>query len=120
LNPYAAKRYAVALVALAVLHPQTIAAQAHPDRSVRLVVAFSAGGRLDTLARIIAQKLGEAWGQSVVTEKRPGRRQHRRRGRRAGGARRLYAPFRRQSLAGRDRQMGRHRQTGRDDEAMTL
>src|SRR5262245_36800032 len=37
-----------------------------------MVVAFSAGGTLDTLARIIAQKLGDAWGQSVVIENRPG------------------------------------------------
>jgi hypothetical protein len=41
------------------LAPSEIAAQAYPDRSVRLVVAFSAGGTLDTLARIIAEKLGE-------------------------------------------------------------
>jgi tripartite-type tricarboxylate transporter receptor subunit TctC len=72
LNRSAANRCAAALVAWAVLYPQTIAAQAYPDRSVRLMVAFSAGGTLDTLARIIAQKLGEAWGQSVVIENRPG------------------------------------------------
>src|SRR5262245_22762325 len=57
---------------VAVLAPDPSAAQAYPDRSVRMVVAFSAGGTLDTLARIIAQKLGDAWGQSVVIENRPG------------------------------------------------
>ena len=67
------QRIAAALVAsLAVLAPDPSAAQAYPDRSVRIVVAFSAGGTLDTLARIIAQKLGETWGQSVVIENRPG------------------------------------------------
>ena len=47
-------------------------AQTYPDRSVRMIVAFPAGGTLDTLARIISQKLTEEWGQSVVVENRPG------------------------------------------------
>ena len=67
------RRIAIALVAvLSVLAPEAGIAQVYPDRSVRMVVAFSAGGTLDTLARIIAQKLGDAWGQSVVIENRPG------------------------------------------------
>jgi tripartite-type tricarboxylate transporter receptor subunit TctC len=49
-----------------------IAAQAYPDRSVRIVIAFAAGGTIDTLGRIVAQKLSEAWGQSVFVENRPG------------------------------------------------
>ena len=66
-------RIAAALLALlVVLAPVASIAQVYPDRSVRMVVAFSAGGTLDTLARIVAQKLGEAWGQSVVIENRPG------------------------------------------------
>jgi len=48
------------------------AAQNYPDRSVRMIVAFPAGGTLDTLARIISQKLTEMWGQSVVVENRAG------------------------------------------------
>jgi tripartite-type tricarboxylate transporter receptor subunit TctC len=47
-------------------------AQTYPDRSARMIVAFSAGGSLDTLARIVSQKLSELWGQSVVVENRPG------------------------------------------------
>jgi tripartite-type tricarboxylate transporter receptor subunit TctC len=47
-------------------------AQAYPDRSVRIVIAFAAGGTIDTLGRIVAQKLSEAWGQSVFVENRPG------------------------------------------------
>jgi tripartite-type tricarboxylate transporter receptor subunit TctC len=50
----------------------TAAAQNYPDRSVRMIVAFPAGGTLDTLARIISQKLSEMWGQSVVVENRAG------------------------------------------------
>jgi len=47
-------------------------AQTYPDRPVRIIIAFSAGGSIDTLGRIIAQKLSEAWGQNVVVENRPG------------------------------------------------
>ncbi len=47
-------------------------AEGYPERSVRMIVAFPAGGTLDVLARIVSQKLSEAWGQSVVVENRPG------------------------------------------------
>jgi tripartite-type tricarboxylate transporter receptor subunit TctC len=47
-------------------------AQTYPDRSVRLVIAFSAGGTIDTLGRILAQKLTDDWKQNVVVENRPG------------------------------------------------
>ncbi len=47
--------------------PAGVSAQNYPDRSVRMIVAFPAGGTLDTLARIISQKLSEMWGQSVVS-----------------------------------------------------
>jgi len=48
------------------------AAQSYPERPVRIVIAFPAGGTIDTLGRILAQKLTEAWGQNVVIENRPG------------------------------------------------
>lgn len=63
---------AVALLALLVAVPLAASAQTYPDRSVRMIVAFPAGGTLDTLARIVSQKLSDAWGQSVVVENRPG------------------------------------------------
>ena len=47
-------------------------AQTYPDRPVRILIAFPAGGTIDTLGRIIAQKLSETWGQNVVIENRPG------------------------------------------------
>ncbi len=47
-------------------------AQSYPERPVRVLIAFPAGGTIDTLGRIIAQKLTEAWGQNVVIENRPG------------------------------------------------
>lgn len=47
-------------------------AQVYPDRSVRLVVPFSAGSMTDILARSLADKLGEKWKQQVIVENRPG------------------------------------------------
>jgi len=43
-----------------------------PNKPIRFVVPFSPGGGTDTLARIIAQKMSENWGQSVVIENRTG------------------------------------------------
>lgn len=45
---------------------------AYPDRTVRMIVPFAPGGGTDVLARIIAQKLNEKWGQPVVVENQPG------------------------------------------------
>ena len=47
-------------------------AQPYPTKTVRLVVPFPPGGSLDFAGRLIAQKLTEMWGQSVVVENKPG------------------------------------------------
>ena len=43
-----------------------------PDRAVRIIVPFPAGGPTDILARVLGQRLSEDWGQPVVIENRPG------------------------------------------------
>lgn len=48
------------------------AAQGYPNRTVKIVVPFAAGGGTDVMARNIAQKLNEAWAQPVVVENRTG------------------------------------------------
>ena len=49
------------------------AAQAeYPEKTIRIVVPYPPGGFNDTLGRVLAQKLGEAWGQPTVVENRPG------------------------------------------------
>lgn len=47
-------------------------AQDYPNRPIRLIVAFAAGGGVDRLARLIGQKLGAAWQKQIVIDNRPG------------------------------------------------
>jgi tripartite-type tricarboxylate transporter receptor subunit TctC len=66
------RRYAVALAAgLAILPPGALA-QGYPSKPVRFVVPFAPGGATDIAARIVGQKLGEMWGQTVVIDNKGG------------------------------------------------
>ena len=47
-------------------------AQTFPSGTVKLIIPVPAGGVTDTMARIVAQRLTEAWGQPVVVDNRPG------------------------------------------------
>jgi tripartite-type tricarboxylate transporter receptor subunit TctC len=59
------------LPAVSRAHAQA-AADRFPDRPVRILIPFAPGGNTDTVIRILAPKLQESLGQSVVVENRPG------------------------------------------------
>ena len=51
---------------------QSLASAPYPSRAVRLITPVTSGGSADFVARAIAKKLAEAWGQPVVVDPRPG------------------------------------------------
>ncbi len=61
--------FAVVLGAFASLSAH---AQTYPNRQVRIVVPFAPGGAVDSVARIVGQKMSESLGQPVVIENKPG------------------------------------------------
>ncbi len=69
------RRFRACAAMLAVLLGATIeiaCAQTYPTKPVRMIVPFPPGGATDLLARVVGQKLGEALGQQVVIDNRPG------------------------------------------------
>jgi tripartite-type tricarboxylate transporter receptor subunit TctC len=62
----------LALSVLAVSHHQACAQPRYPDKAVRIVLPFAAGGVADITARIIAEKLGDRLGQRFYVENQPG------------------------------------------------
>ena len=47
-------------------------AVAYPEKTVKVIIPFPPGGTLDKIGRMLAQKMGEHFGQSFVVENRPG------------------------------------------------
>jgi tripartite-type tricarboxylate transporter receptor subunit TctC len=65
------KRLALGL-AIALLSPLAAGAETYPARTIKLVVGSGAGGGVDIVARMVAQKMQESFGQNVIVENRPG------------------------------------------------
>jgi len=63
-------RSLVALLALACAGAAR--AQNYPSHTIRMIVPFAAGGPTDVIARIVAQKLSQSWGQQIYAENVPG------------------------------------------------
>jgi tripartite-type tricarboxylate transporter receptor subunit TctC len=65
-------RCLLAIAALAGAYAHATLAQNYPSRPIRLIVPFPAGGTADVVARILAQPVGQALGQSIVVDNRAG------------------------------------------------
>lgn len=65
-------RLAAVFAALALGIASSAIAQTFPTKPVRMVLGYPPGGGIDVLARIMAPKLSERWGQQVVIDNRPG------------------------------------------------
>jgi len=66
------RRLVVASAAAAILGGRPRAAPAFPDRTVRILAPFAAGGTVDTVARILADALATILGRQVIVENKPG------------------------------------------------
>jgi tripartite-type tricarboxylate transporter receptor subunit TctC len=69
-------RLSTSLVALAVASVFAVVtpagAQTYPTKQIELIIPFVAGGTTDNIARMIAQRFTESWGQTVIVNSRPG------------------------------------------------
>src|SRR3954463_9740960 len=66
------KLLSIAGAALSFASPHALAATTYPTKPIRLVVPFPPGGPTDIYSRLLAQKLGESFGQQVVIDNRGG------------------------------------------------
>jgi tripartite-type tricarboxylate transporter receptor subunit TctC len=65
-------RKLLAALWLAAMAAGSAQAQDYPNKTIRIIAPFAPGGSVDIVARILAQKMTEAWGQSVIVENKAG------------------------------------------------
>lgn len=70
------KKLAIAASAVACLSAGAAVAADYPERPIRMVLGYSAGGPTDVIARVVAKEMSEHIGQSVVVENKPGASAH--------------------------------------------
>jgi tripartite-type tricarboxylate transporter receptor subunit TctC len=63
---------AIAALVLSFAATSLAHAQSYPTKTVRIIVGLAPGGTTDVFTRTLAQRLTEAWGQTVIVENRPG------------------------------------------------
>jgi len=69
---HALQKLALATLVLCAIAPTAMAQGAFPNKPITLVVTYPPGGGADAMARLIAPKMGEALGQAVIIENKPG------------------------------------------------
>src|SRR5436190_18620989 len=67
-----ALKLAVAVIALCLGASVPASAQSYPNRIIKIIAPFPAGAPVDSGARLVADRLEKAWGQSVIVENRGG------------------------------------------------
>ncbi len=67
-----ALHWVLGLLAVTGVADTTQAQSAYPEREIKIVVGFTAGGTTDIIARIVGQELTVRWGKAVIIENRPG------------------------------------------------
>jgi tripartite-type tricarboxylate transporter receptor subunit TctC len=71
-HPSMLRRLVLAAAAALLCAPALAQNAPYPSQPIKLIVPYPAGGATDTLARTVAQKLQEAWNQTVIVENKPG------------------------------------------------
>ncbi len=64
--------YAALVLVTSVVTPGSASAQNYPNKTIKLIVPYAAGGGTDVVARLLAQKLSESMGQQVIVENKAG------------------------------------------------
>ncbi|RWK61421.1 MAG: tripartite tricarboxylate transporter substrate binding protein BugD, partial [Mesorhizobium sp.] len=62
------RKFAAALAAAATLYSFAAGAQTYPERTITVVVPFSAGGPTDTVTRLVAEAMSKDLGQQIIVE----------------------------------------------------